>query len=331
MSDHVFVSYARQDEGFVLRLATDLKARGIAVWLDQWAITPGADWDQCIDRALAESFQVVAILSPAAVASKQVRAEIQLAVDAPSKTVYPVLYQDCEVPRVLRLYQFLDFRDTRNYGRELERLARALEGETEPSKLATPSPSPTPRRPDEGKARGRRLILAAIVATIVVGGGGILLYRVDEALLNACQKGDSQACAILKGSSPANPATNEDSTNPTEFRQSQPPDQPSLRAQAPKIVWLGGFKFKEDENLNGFLVGSSGDWLVLSNHDDPDALGYTTDATVYKSPRSISVTVTTDVKPDEVESSERVLSTIIQVPLLMRADLLQYCSLGMAR
>lgn len=45
MGDHVFLCYARKDEDFVLKLATNLKGRGVPVWLDQWDIPPSADWD----------------------------------------------------------------------------------------------------------------------------------------------------------------------------------------------------------------------------------------------------------------------------------------------
>ena len=46
MGEYVFISYAREDDDFVLKLATELKDRGISVWLDQWDIPAGADWDQ---------------------------------------------------------------------------------------------------------------------------------------------------------------------------------------------------------------------------------------------------------------------------------------------
>lgn len=130
-NERVFISYARENEAFVLRLASALKSRGIPVWLDQWDIPPGADWDRAIDQALRESRKVVAVLSPEAVASPQVRGEIQSAVNE-RKAVFPVLYRDCEVPRILKLYQFSDFKEPRNFEPELSRLAEALGARTSP-------------------------------------------------------------------------------------------------------------------------------------------------------------------------------------------------------
>jgi hypothetical protein len=167
MSARVFISYAREDQEFVLRLANELRTRGISIWLDQWDILPGADWDQSIDRALHESERFIVILSPAAVTSRQVRAEIQAAVDT-AKAVFPVLYKDCEVPRVIRLYQFLDFRDDHEYSQTLKRLAEALRGEKEPA-LSWYPPSTASRI-----WRTWRLTLATAAAVALVSG--LLLF-----------------------------------------------------------------------------------------------------------------------------------------------------------
>jgi len=108
MSDRAFVSYARDNQDFVLRLASGLKERGVPVWLDQWDISAGGDWDRAIDMGLHECNQFVIVLSPAAVASKQVRGELQVALDE-GKAIVPLLYEACTVPRVLRLIQHIDF------------------------------------------------------------------------------------------------------------------------------------------------------------------------------------------------------------------------------
>jgi hypothetical protein len=44
MGNHVFICYARENEQFVFTLATQLKSRGVPVWLDQWDIPGGANW-----------------------------------------------------------------------------------------------------------------------------------------------------------------------------------------------------------------------------------------------------------------------------------------------
>ena len=47
-----FVSYAREDAAFALRLAADLKAHGAHVWIDQLDIRPGRQWDSEVEKAL---------------------------------------------------------------------------------------------------------------------------------------------------------------------------------------------------------------------------------------------------------------------------------------
>ena len=59
MSDHVFICYAREDEAFVLQLGENLKGRGVPVWLDQWDIPPGSDWDRSIDDAIYDCAKFV--------------------------------------------------------------------------------------------------------------------------------------------------------------------------------------------------------------------------------------------------------------------------------
>ena len=104
---HTFVCYAREDEGFVLRLASELMGGGAAVWIDQWDIPSGADWDYEIDRALYDCRHFLIVLSPAAVESEEVRSELRTALEE-GKRVVPVLYRPCRVPRRLRLIQHID-------------------------------------------------------------------------------------------------------------------------------------------------------------------------------------------------------------------------------
>jgi formylglycine-generating enzyme required for sulfatase activity len=108
MADHVFICYARQDQDFALKLAANLKERGARVWLDQWDISLSADWDLAIDNALYDCAQFLIVLSPAAVASGEVRGELRTALDE-NKPIVPVIYQECRIPRQLKLIQHVDF------------------------------------------------------------------------------------------------------------------------------------------------------------------------------------------------------------------------------
>jgi hypothetical protein len=124
MGNHIFISYAHKDQSFVHHLATQLKSRGAPIWLDQWDIPAGANWNQSIDSALYGCGQFLIVLSPAAVASSQVQGELQMALDE-HKPIVPVLHQACQVPRLLRSIQYVDFTGVSpDDTPALERLAR---------------------------------------------------------------------------------------------------------------------------------------------------------------------------------------------------------------
>ena len=50
-----FISYARKDSSFVMRLTKDLQDAGVEVWLDKTSIDPGEDWDAAIEEAMETS------------------------------------------------------------------------------------------------------------------------------------------------------------------------------------------------------------------------------------------------------------------------------------
>jgi hypothetical protein len=135
MSNRVFFCYAREDEAFVVPLAQQLKQRGVAVWLDQWDISAEADWDKSIDQALHDCARFLIVLSPSSVSSGEVRGELREALDL-GKPILPVLYKPCEIPRQLRVIQFVDFSGPRNNHEEaLEKLLSACRGQAEEVKL----------------------------------------------------------------------------------------------------------------------------------------------------------------------------------------------------
>jgi hypothetical protein len=108
MSDHVFICYSRLDQDFVIELAKNLKDRGVPVWLDKWSIPTGANWPQKIEEALITCARLLVVLSPAAVESTKVQAE-WLKVLEDRKVVIPVLYQECNIPYLLKPIQYIDF------------------------------------------------------------------------------------------------------------------------------------------------------------------------------------------------------------------------------
>jgi hypothetical protein len=130
-----FVSYSREDLEFVRRLATDLKAKGAKVWMDKLDIRPGQRWEVEVENALNDCSRMLAILSPASVASKNVLAEAAYAIDE-GKEVIPVLYCECKIPFRLRPFQYADFRT--DYGVGMVELLASLNGEQDSATREAP-------------------------------------------------------------------------------------------------------------------------------------------------------------------------------------------------
>ena len=132
-----FISYARADGEFVLRLAAELRAKGVSLWLDKFDIKPGADWGRSVDAALEACETFLIILSPASVASDNVLDELTTALDD-KKRIVPLLYQACRIPLRLRRLHYIDF--TVSYETGKESLFTALEVEEIAIESHTPAP-----------------------------------------------------------------------------------------------------------------------------------------------------------------------------------------------
>jgi len=89
MGDHVFVSYARQDQTYVEELASYLRSQGFDVWTDA-AIYGGAQWLDSIVQKIDSCAAYIVVMSPEARRSQWVQREI-LRAQAQKKQIMPLL------------------------------------------------------------------------------------------------------------------------------------------------------------------------------------------------------------------------------------------------
>ena len=105
MATGVFLSHASADKPLARRLARDLRAAGLEVWLDQWVIGVGESFEQHIAQGLADTRFVIVLLTPAAVRSEWVEREwrSRFEDEARSRQVHilPVRGEPCEMPDFL--------------------------------------------------------------------------------------------------------------------------------------------------------------------------------------------------------------------------------------
>ncbi len=120
----VFLSYAREDQPFVTRLANNLLKHEIDVWLDVYRIDPGKSWARQIGEALDQCEIMLVVLSPGAMGSENVDDEWNYFLDRKKKIV-SVLHQPCKIPYRLSKLHYVDFHAT-DYDKAVARLIATL-------------------------------------------------------------------------------------------------------------------------------------------------------------------------------------------------------------
>ena len=163
--DSFFLSYSRSDERVALRLAKDLRERGIAMWVDQLDIRPSEHWDRAIEQAVASCRGIVVILSPRSIASDNVMDEISYAIDS-GKSVLPVMIEKCTLPLRLTRKQVIDAAG--NYDRALQQCHDELARRSQPEATGHASEPPRIDSAEVAKAKQQLAkILGPIAGRIV--------------------------------------------------------------------------------------------------------------------------------------------------------------------
>ena len=110
MTDQIFISYSKKDRDFAWKLADDLGDAGHKVWIDR-SLQVGEDWEQTIEKQLAEADEVIVVLSKNAIASKWVQHEGSIAYGL-KKRIYPVLIEELppeDLPIWMNKFQYHSF------------------------------------------------------------------------------------------------------------------------------------------------------------------------------------------------------------------------------
>jgi WD40 repeat protein len=151
----VFVSYAHADKRLAYPELERIRSLGIRVWYDE-GIEPGSEWPEAIASALHRAAAFVVLITPAAVASRNVRNEINAALKW-GKPLFAVHLAQTQLPLGLELQMgnvqaVLRWRlDASSYERKLGKaLADYAENRTDlPTgrPLAPAAPRAAPQRP----------------------------------------------------------------------------------------------------------------------------------------------------------------------------------------
>lgn len=171
MVARIFISYSRRDEAFARRLGGSLSQMGADIWMDVDDIPVGMNWSSAIQQGLDVSELMILVLSPDSMASHNVANEWQFYLDN-HKLIVPVLAHPTQVHFQLNRIQYVDFHG-QSYGRALGQLITKLTQQgvrlnVPPNLRNVPLPSTPHLDSVKGHRRGRGLLIAGGLATLVV-------------------------------------------------------------------------------------------------------------------------------------------------------------------
>jgi WD40 repeat protein len=110
MTNHIFISYSKDDSDFAIKLAEDLQNKGFKIWIDR-SIVGGDQWRDTIEKNLKSAEEVIVIVSPNSMASEWVKHEGSLAYGW-GKRLIPILMEPVDsLPPWLEEYQWINFVD----------------------------------------------------------------------------------------------------------------------------------------------------------------------------------------------------------------------------
>lgn len=132
----VFLSYSRTDETTVRALAETLRSRGFEVFLDQWNLVPGDDWQAGLEQALQASCTCAVFLGgePGPWQNKEMRLALRQGAKQDTFRVIPILlpgsrgFSEPALDGFLGLEGAVDLRQGLDDQESLDNLVRGIAG-----------------------------------------------------------------------------------------------------------------------------------------------------------------------------------------------------------
>lgn len=131
----VFLCHTSQDKPVVRELYQRLQAEGwVEPWLDEEKLLPGQDWDMEIEKAVEKADVVLVCLSSRSVTKegyiqREIKFALDIALEKPDGTIFiiPLRLDDCDVPRRLRSWQYVDYFPAEKRKGSYQRLLQSLQ------------------------------------------------------------------------------------------------------------------------------------------------------------------------------------------------------------
>ncbi len=141
----VFICHSSGDKPAAREIYRYLTGQGVDAWLDEEKLLPGQDWQFEIPGALEDADAVLICLSDTSIrkegyVQKEIKLALERAKEKPDGVIFiiPVRLEDCEVPRSLRQWQWVDLYGAKGYdklGSSLTERAKSI-GADPPAKTS---------------------------------------------------------------------------------------------------------------------------------------------------------------------------------------------------
>ena len=130
----VFLCHSSLDKPIVRELYQRLNAEGwIDPWLDSEKLLPGMDWDLEIEKTVEASHIILVCLSKGSISKegylqKELRMVLEMTLNMPEGAIFliPLKLEECEIPRRLRTWQWLEFFPPVNRAAAYKKLLESL-------------------------------------------------------------------------------------------------------------------------------------------------------------------------------------------------------------
>jgi hypothetical protein len=125
----LFVSYAREDQGFVRSLRDALTSAGRDVWVDWEDVPRTAKWMTEVFAGIEAANALVFVIGKESVRSQMCGLELNHAVEHKKRLIPLVRHQvdDAEVPRPLAEIDWIFFRESDEFDKSVSELIKALD------------------------------------------------------------------------------------------------------------------------------------------------------------------------------------------------------------
>lgn len=131
----VFISHSTKNDGFVSRLVNILEQNGMQSFVDHDVIKYGMRWEEEVQKALVNCDQMIAVISPHSIESRNCRNEWYYFLNH-NKEIVPIWLSGDDMYFEFETVQWVDFRDETEFDNRVQQLVGYL---TDREKLASPS------------------------------------------------------------------------------------------------------------------------------------------------------------------------------------------------